>query len=80
MCIICIKTIILYLNWFIIRNTWISIFRVRFQYCPIGYCCSQRICPSIDCCASKRTGRLCGKCMDGNINQHVYIYSKLPLN
>ena len=38
---------------------------VYFQHCPTGYCCSSPKCPSINSCATHRTGRLCGRCRDG---------------
>ena len=37
----------------------------RFQHCPKGYCCSTPRCPSMNACASRRVGRLCGRCEQG---------------
>ncbi len=39
--------------------------RLEFHRCPVGYCCNQAPCDSIDPCATHREGTLCGRCMKG---------------
>ncbi len=35
---------------------------IKFQQCPKGYCCSNTYCPSYNCCAKNRDGKLCSSC------------------
>lgn len=37
----------------------------KFQHCPKGYCCSTPRCSSMNACAPRRQGRLCGRCEAG---------------
>ena len=44
---------------------------IEFQRCPKDYCCSSRVCDSVDSCSDFRQGRLCGRCLSG-YSQSLY--------
>ncbi len=39
--------------------------KLEFHRCPVGYCCNQAPCESINQCAAHREGTMCGRCMQG---------------
>ena len=38
---------------------------IYMYLCPEGYCCQDLTCYTFDVCASKRSGTLCGECLEG---------------
>ena len=58
--------------------------KVNFVQCPPGYCCDSKDCITYDSCRGKRSGILCGQCLqgmsEGLFSTHCISNTKCSIN